>query len=157
MVDQRRVGVGVSVTSRAPAVPQIKIAQAVDVSSLFIGRSSIVLVQQLLGYLDVAVSMRRWLKNRCGLASLEATRGARHGNPGGVRSKKSKSPRLTARGSAPDRRRSFSQGPGQSRQAGAAIAAKGNRSERDLRHSVNTQAAYRAALRLASLPEDAMV
>jgi hypothetical protein len=36
------------------------------------------------------------------------------------------------------------------------IAAKGNRSERDLRHSVNTQAAYRAALRLASLPEDAM-
>ena len=54
--------------------------------------------------------MRRWLKNRCGLASLEATRGARYGN----------------------------------------------RSERDLRHSVNTQAAYRAALRLASLPEDAM-
>ena len=41
--------------------------------------------------------------------------------------------------------------------AGAAIATKGNRSERDLRHSVNTQAAYRpAALRLASLPEDAM-
>jgi hypothetical protein len=40
--------------------------------------------------------------------------------------------------------------------AAAAIATKGNRSERDLRHSVNTQAAYRAALRLASLPEDAM-
>jgi len=57
----------------------------------------------------------------------------------------------------PDRRRSFSQGPGQSRQAGAAIATKGNRSERDLRHSVNTQAAYGpAALRFASLPEDAM-
>ena len=57
---------------------------------------------------------------------------------------------------APDRRRSFSQGPGQSRQAGAAIATKGNRSECDLRHSVHTQAAYRAALRLASLLEDAM-
>jgi hypothetical protein len=115
-----------------------------------------VLVQQLSGYLDVAVSMRRWLKNRCGLTSLEATRGARYENPGGGRSKKSKSPRLTARGSAPDRRRSFSQGPGQSRHAGAAIATKGNRSERDLRHSVNTQAAYRAALRLASLPKEAM-
>ena len=39
----------------------------------------------------------------------------------------------------------------------AAIATKGNRSERDLRHSVNTQAAYRpAGVRLASLPEDAM-
>jgi hypothetical protein len=35
-----------------------------------------VLVQQLCGYLDVAASMRRWLKNRCGLASLEATGGA---------------------------------------------------------------------------------
>jgi hypothetical protein len=76
--------------------------------------------------------------------------------PGRGRSKKSKSARLTARGSAPDRRRSFSQDPGQSRQAGVAIAAKGNRTERDHRHSVNTQAAYRAALRLASLPEDAM-
>jgi hypothetical protein len=30
-----------------------------------------VLVQKLYGHLDVAVSMRRWLKNRCGLASLE--------------------------------------------------------------------------------------
>ena len=57
---------------------------------------------------------------------------------------------------APDRRRLFSQGPRQSRQAGAAIATKGNRSECDLRHSVHTQAAYRAALRLASLLEDAM-
>ena len=28
--------------------------------------------------------------------------------------------------------------------------------ECDLRHSVHTQAAYRAALRLASLPEDSM-
>jgi hypothetical protein len=32
----------------------------------------------------------------------------------------------------------------------------GSRSERDLRHSVNAQAAYRAAPRLASLMEDAM-
>jgi hypothetical protein len=34
--------------------------------------------------------------------------------------------------------------------------ARGSRSERDLRHSVDTQVAYRAALRLVSLPEDAM-
>jgi hypothetical protein len=34
--------------------------------------------------------------------------------------------------------------------------ARGSVSERDLRHSVNTQVAYTAALRLASLPEDAM-
>jgi hypothetical protein len=34
---------------------------------------------------------------------------------------------------------------------------EGNRSERDLRHGVNTQAAaYRTALKLASLPENAM-
>jgi hypothetical protein len=37
-----------SVTSRAQAVPQIKIAQAVDISNLFIGGSSIVFVPQLL-------------------------------------------------------------------------------------------------------------
>src|SRR3984957_504748 len=86
MVDQRRVGVGLSVTSRAQAVPQIKIAQAVDISNLFIGRSSIVLVQQLSGYLDVAVSMRRWLKNRCGLSSLEATRGLCRIGPGSLAS-----------------------------------------------------------------------
>jgi hypothetical protein len=66
------VGVGLSITSRAQAVPQIRIVQAVGISNLFIGRSSIVLVQQLSGYLDVAVSMRRWLKNRCGLTGLEA-------------------------------------------------------------------------------------
>jgi hypothetical protein len=76
------VGVGLSVTSRAQAVPQIKIAQAADISNLFIGRSSIVLVQQLSGYLDVAASMRRWLKNRCRLASLDATRGLCRIGPG---------------------------------------------------------------------------
>jgi hypothetical protein len=43
------VKIGLSVTSRAQAVPQIKIVQAVDISNVFIGRSSIVLVQQLLG------------------------------------------------------------------------------------------------------------
>jgi hypothetical protein len=36
------VGVGLSATSRAQAVPQIKIAQVVDISNVFIGRSSIV-------------------------------------------------------------------------------------------------------------------
>src|ERR1700733_12094311 len=57
--------------------------------------------------------MRRWLKNRCALASLEATRGALPDSTGSLaspaplvrkpergRSKPSKSPRLTARGSA---------------------------------------------------------
>jgi hypothetical protein len=57
--------------------------------------------------------MRRWLKNRCALASLEATRGALPDWTGSLaspaplvrkpergRSKQSKSPRLTARGSA---------------------------------------------------------
>src|SRR6476646_9169858 len=43
-----RVKVGLSVTSRAQAVPQIKIAQAVDISNPFIGGSSIVFVPQLL-------------------------------------------------------------------------------------------------------------
>ena len=33
---------------------------------------------------------------------------------------------------------------------------EGNRSERDLRHGVNTQVAYRTALKLVSLPENAM-
>jgi hypothetical protein len=42
------VKIGLSVTSRAQAVPQIKVVQAVDISNVFIGRSSIVLVQQLL-------------------------------------------------------------------------------------------------------------
>jgi hypothetical protein len=82
--------------------------------------------------------------------------GARYENPGGGRPKKSKSPRLTARGSALQIDAIILSRSRPSRQAGAAIATKGNRSERDLRHSVNTQAAYRAALRLASLPEDAM-
>jgi hypothetical protein len=45
-----------------------------------------VLVQQLSGYLDVAVSMRRWLKNRCGLSSLEATRGLCRIGPGSLAS-----------------------------------------------------------------------
>jgi hypothetical protein len=48
MVDPCRVKVGLSVTSRAQAVPQINIAQAVDISNLFIGGSSIVFVPQLL-------------------------------------------------------------------------------------------------------------
>src|ERR1700733_8768109 len=49
VVDPWGVKVELSITSRAPAVPQIKIAQAVDISNFFIGRSSLLLVQQLLG------------------------------------------------------------------------------------------------------------
>jgi hypothetical protein len=74
-----------SVTSRAQAVPQIKIAQAVDISNFFIGRSSIVLVQQLLGYLDVAVSMRRWLKNRDALRATTPCAGKVAAADGAVR------------------------------------------------------------------------
>jgi hypothetical protein len=58
--------VGLFVTSRAQAVPKIKIAQAADISILFMGAILDCLSPNLYGYLDVSVSLRRWLKNRCG-------------------------------------------------------------------------------------------
>ena len=100
--------------------------------------------------------MRRWLKNRCGLASLEATRGSSVRKPGRGQVEKIQVAEADGAGFGTRSTPIILSSPGQSRQAGAAIATKGNRSECDLRHSVHTQAAYRAALRLASLPEDAM-
>jgi hypothetical protein len=61
------VKVWLSVASRAQAVPQIKIAQAVDISNFFIVDPRLCLFHNFYGYLDVSVSMRRWLKNRCGV------------------------------------------------------------------------------------------
>jgi hypothetical protein len=132
MVDPRRVGVGLSVTSRAQAVPQIKIAQAVDISNLFIGRSSIVLVQQLL-----------WLPRCCRQHAEMVKESLRPCESGGwpcrIGPGSLASPTLSVRKNgagqvekiqvaeaergvpAPDRRRSFSQGPGRARPAVFAV------------------------------------
>ena len=101
------------------------------------------LVQQLLGYLDVAVSMRGWLKNRCGLGSLEATRERLGIKTRAGQVEKIQIVEADDAGFGTGSMQISLSRSGHSRQAGAAIATKGNWPEPDHRHSVNTQARIR--------------